>query len=74
MAMTADITTRYTFIYRFMANHSEENPYGLLSYDVIESWFAMTGGSGNYKANQGKERIPDNWVCSKTLSLFLGFG
>lgn len=48
----------YTFIYRFMANHSEENKVGYLSYDVIArsvslpslpcqmltllSWFAMT--------------------------------
>lgn len=51
----------YTFIYRFMANHSEENPYGYLSYDVIKSWFGITGDSGSYIANQGQERIPENW-------------
>ena len=51
----------YTFIYRFMANHSDENPYGYLSYDVIKSWFGITGDSGNYQANQGQERIPEAW-------------
>jgi hypothetical protein len=52
----------YTFIYRFMANHSAENPIGHLDYATIQSWFGITGESGNYKANQGQERIPDNWV------------
>lgn len=51
----------YTFIYRFMANHSEENPYGYLSYDVIKDWFGITGEDGSYVANQGQERIPENW-------------
>jgi hypothetical protein len=45
-----------------MANHSAENPVGLLDYNTIESWFGMTkDASGNYVANQGAERIPDNW-------------
>ncbi|KAK6442644.1 hypothetical protein LTR95_001123 [Oleoguttula sp. CCFEE 5521] len=51
----------YTFIYRFMANHSAEYPAGYLSYDVIKDWFGITGDSGSYVANQGMERIPDNW-------------
>ena len=51
----------YTFIYRFMANHSAEYPAGYLSYDVIKDWFGITGDSGSYVANQGHERIPDNW-------------
>lgn len=53
----------YTFIYRFMANHSSEDPAGRLSYDVIQSWFGIDGQSGSYTAKQGAERIPDNWVC-----------
>jgi hypothetical protein len=53
----------YTFIYRFMANHSAEDPAGLLSYDVIESWFGIKRSpDGTYTAEQGAERIPDNWV------------
>ncbi|KAI5241383.1 Cloroperoxidase [Aureobasidium subglaciale] len=51
----------YTFIYRFMANHSAEAPYGYLSYDTIKSWFGITGNQGSYVANQGQEKIPDNW-------------
>lgn len=51
----------YTFIYRFMANHSEENPVGLLSYETIASWFGVEGQPGSYNAVQGTERIPDNW-------------
>lgn len=51
----------YTFIYRFMANHSAENPIGELSYETIQSWFGVQGTNGNYKAVQGTERIPDNW-------------
>lgn len=51
----------YTFIYRFMANHSEERPEGRLSYDVIKDWFGITGEDGSYTANQGQERIPMNW-------------
>ncbi|KAJ4343710.1 hypothetical protein N0V95_006540 [Ascochyta clinopodiicola] len=51
----------YTFIYRFMANHSAENPAGLLSYETIQSWFGVEGTNGNYNAVQGTERIPKNW-------------
>ena len=42
----------YTFIYRFMANHSAENPYGYLDEDVAKSWFGITGDYGSYVANQ----------------------
>lgn len=61
----------YTFIFRFMANHSAENPTGLLSHEVLQSWFGVQGSNGNYNAVQGTERIPDNWVRlpSRTLSL-----
>ncbi|KAF2133984.1 Cloroperoxidase [Dothidotthia symphoricarpi CBS 119687] len=51
----------YTFIFRFMANHSAENPTGLLSHEVIQSWFGVQGQSGSYNAVQGTERIPLNW-------------
>ncbi|KAF2767076.1 Cloroperoxidase [Teratosphaeria nubilosa] len=51
----------YTFIYRFMANHSAEYPTGNLSYSTLQSWFAVSGESGSYTATQGHERIPDNW-------------
>jgi hypothetical protein len=51
----------YTFIFRFMANHSEADPVGLLSYDTLATWFGIEGENGNYKAVQGAERIPENW-------------
>jgi len=51
----------YTFIYRFMANHSAEFPAGRLDYSTIMSWFGITGQSGNFQATQGGERIPENW-------------
>jgi hypothetical protein len=59
----------YTFIYRFMANHTAANPTGELSYDVIKSWFGIQGNDGSYVAKQGWERIPDNWVSFTVLSL-----
>lgn len=49
-----------------MANHSAEAPYGELSYSTIASWFGMTGSPGSYVANQGQEKIPDNWVSQAT--------
>lgn len=67
----------FTFIYRFMANHSAENPYGTLTYDVIKSWFGIEGESGSYKAPFGYERIPANWyrrshTAPYTIPYFLG--
>ncbi|KJX97511.1 oxidase-like protein [Zymoseptoria brevis] len=51
----------YTFIYRFMANHTQERPEGILTYDTLKSWFGITGESGSFVATPGGERIPDNW-------------
>lgn len=67
----------FTFIYRFMANHSAEDPIGTLSYSTIKSWFAISGEDGNYSATQGHERIPDNWyrrslTSTYTIPYFLG--
>lgn len=51
----------YSFIYRFMANHTAENPAGILNQDVLKSFFAITGESGSFENQDGWERIPDNW-------------
>lgn len=52
----------YTFIYRFMANHTQENPIGELSYSTIASWFGYEKEGDSYVVkNQGHERIPNNW-------------
>ncbi|KAK4496679.1 hypothetical protein PRZ48_012661 [Zasmidium cellare] len=67
----------FTFIYRFMANHSEEDPIGTLSYDTIKSWFGIQGENGHYTAPFGHERIPLNWyrrsfTAPYTIPYFLG--
>lgn len=37
----------YTFIYRFMGNKSAENPEGVLTKEVLKSFFAFTGPDDN---------------------------
>jgi hypothetical protein len=51
----------FSFPVRMMANHSDEFPTGMLSKENLKSFFAITGESGNFKYNEGHERIPDNW-------------
>lgn len=51
----------FTFIYRFMGNKSAEYPEGRLDQEVLKSFFAITGESGNFVWTEGYERIPDNW-------------
>ncbi|KAF2217669.1 hypothetical protein CERZMDRAFT_80373 [Cercospora zeae-maydis SCOH1-5] len=64
-------------LHRFMANHSEEDPIGTLSYSNIQSWFGIEGEDGSYVARQGYERIPENWyrrsmTAPYTIPYFLG--
>lgn len=47
----------YTFIYRFMANHTKARPEGVLNHKVFESWFSITGQSGSYRWVPGHERM-----------------
>ncbi|KAL1624075.1 hypothetical protein SLS54_004004 [Diplodia seriata] len=51
----------YTFIYRFMANKSAEHPEGVLTKEVLKSFFAFTGPDDDMTHNPGCERIPENW-------------
>ncbi|KAJ4465073.1 Chloroperoxidase [Lentinula aciculospora] len=51
----------YQFIFRFMANKSEEYPEGRLSREVLKSFFAITGPDNNLVYTPGWERIPANW-------------
>jgi hypothetical protein len=45
-----------------MANHSDKYPEGYLSREVFTSFFGVKGSKpGNFKVNQGWERIPENW-------------
>lgn len=51
----------YTFIFRFMANKSEEYPEGYLNGEVLKSFYSVTGEPGSFVYTPGYERIPDNW-------------
>lgn len=51
----------YNFIYRFMGNKSAETPEGLLTGDVLKSFYSITGEDGSFAYTPGYERIPDNW-------------
>ena len=51
----------WSFIYRFMANKSAENPEGLLTGDVLQSFYSVTGDYPDFTYTPGHEAIPDNW-------------
>ncbi|KAH7868642.1 Chloroperoxidase [Lentinula edodes] len=51
----------YQFIYRFMANKSEEYPEGRLDREVLKSFYAISGSEDQFVYTSGYERIPNNW-------------
>ncbi|QRV75403.1 peroxidase family 2 domain protein [Ceratobasidium sp. AG-Ba] len=51
----------YSFITRFMSNHSSEHPEGILNHGVLKSFYGVSGDSDNLTYQKGYERIPDNW-------------
>ncbi|KAG4270402.1 hypothetical protein FPRO04_11561 [Fusarium proliferatum] len=52
----------YSFPPRMMANHSGKYPEGYLSREVFTSFFGVKDSKpGNFKFNQGWERIQENW-------------
>ncbi|KAI0194251.1 hypothetical protein F4808DRAFT_474884 [Astrocystis sublimbata] len=51
----------YSFIYRFMANKTAENPEGVLDGETLKSFYAITGDYPNFKVTPGHEKFPDNW-------------
>ena len=51
----------WSFIYRFMANKSAEYPEGLLTGDVLKSFYSITGDYPNFEYTPGHESFPDNW-------------
>ena len=51
----------YTFTYRFMANKSSEYPEGLLTGDILKSFFSITGDYPNFQYTPGHESFPNNW-------------
>ena len=51
----------YSFIYRFMANKSSEYPEGLLTGDVLKSFFSVSDDYPNFEYTPGHESFPNNW-------------
>ncbi|KAK4553340.1 hypothetical protein LTR86_009640 [Recurvomyces mirabilis] len=60
----------FTFIYRFMANHSAEYPEGRLNKDVLKSFYSVTGDSNSLKWTPGHEQIPYNWYRRNTADAY----
>ena len=48
----------WSFIYRFMANKSSEHPKGLLTGDVLKSFYSITGEYPNFAYTPGHEAFP----------------
>ncbi|CAE6518627.1 unnamed protein product [Rhizoctonia solani] len=51
----------YSFITRFMSNHSADAPDGVLNHDVLKSFYGVSGSGDSLTYQMGHERIPDNW-------------
>lgn len=51
----------YSFINRFMSNHSAEKPEGFLEHNVLKSFYAVEGDRNNFTYTQGHE------VCDRLL-------
>ncbi|KAG8684815.1 hypothetical protein FRC09_015129 [Ceratobasidium sp. 395] len=51
----------HAFIPALMSNHSDQFPNGILSRDVLKSFFGAQGTSKNLTYLLGHERIPNNW-------------
>lgn len=61
----------WSFIYRFMANKSEEYPEGQLNGEVLKSFFAITGDTEDeFVYTPGYERIPENWYTRNILDAY----
>jgi len=44
-----------------MANKTAEHPEGLLTGNVLKSFYSVTGDDPNFQYTPGHEAIPDNW-------------
>ncbi|KAK2804841.1 hypothetical protein FQN51_001483 [Onygenales sp. PD_10] len=51
----------YIFPGRFFRNHSHEQPEGILTKNIIKSFYGITGEEGAFEYKEGWERIPENW-------------
>ena len=60
----------WSFIYRFMANKSAEHSEGLLTGDVLKSFYSITGDYPNFKYTPGYEKFPDNWYKRNAVDYY----
>jgi hypothetical protein len=60
----------WAFVYRFMANKSEEHPEGLLNGDILKTFYSITGDDDDFTYTPGHERIPDNWYTRNQLDAY----
>ncbi|GIJ85033.1 hypothetical protein Asppvi_003888 [Aspergillus pseudoviridinutans] len=51
----------YMFPGRLFRNHSRENPDGVLTKEIVRSFYGIYGEEGNLTYREGWERIPENW-------------
>lgn len=56
--------TGYCFIGNLFANYSSDHPDGVLTHDILKSFFSVSGDSSNFTYTKGHERIPENWYKS----------
>jgi Peroxidase, family 2 len=61
----------WSFIYRFMANKSAENPEGVLNGEVFKSFNAITGDYPNFVYTPGHEKFPENWYKRNPIDVCL---
>ncbi|PPJ57192.1 hypothetical protein CBER1_07024 [Cercospora berteroae] len=57
----------HNLVINLMSNHSAEVPGGTLTRETLMSFFSITGTSGNFVHNRGRDRIPLNWYRRATL-------
>jgi len=60
----------YTFVYRFMANKTAEEPEGILDGETLKSFYGVTGTYPDFSHQKGHEKIPDNWYKRHPLDAY----
>jgi hypothetical protein len=53
-----------------MANHTAENPQGLLNGEILKTFYAVSSEDGHFTYTRGHERIPDNWYTRNVLDAY----
>ncbi|KAJ5545096.1 hypothetical protein N7535_006517 [Penicillium sp. DV-2018c] len=51
----------FIFPGRLFRNHTRDNPAGVLTKEIVKSFYGVYGEEGNLTYREGWERIPENW-------------